>query len=60
MAKFELYSAGGTKPLLEYEGDYLEVHGDSVSVMLVNDGTGHSRAIAVIRLAEGQSVKKAK
>jgi hypothetical protein len=57
MAKFGLYEPGSNKPLQEYDGDYLIVHGESVSV-IARDEKGIERTVAVIRLAERQSVKK--
>ena len=59
MAKFGLFNVGGTKPVGEYEGEYLELNsqGQSVCVM-APDGKGGQHAVAVVRLSEGQSVKK--
>jgi hypothetical protein len=58
MANFGLYEVGSLKnPREEYEGVYLTVNGDCVSVWAnVGDGTG-DKVFAVIRLAQGQSVK---
>ena len=60
MAKFGLYDQGGVNtqnPKQDYEGDYLFAKDDVVCVM-VKDSTGPDKAYAVIRLAQGQSVKK--
>ena len=59
MAKFGLFSPSTTKPEQEYEGEHLEVsaHGESVCVV-ENDAKAIKRIVAVIRLAQGQSVKK--
>ena len=57
MTNFGLFDPGGAKPLQEYEGEHLTRDGDTVSVM-ANDDKGTARIVAVIRLAERQSVKK--
>jgi hypothetical protein len=61
MAKFGLYDPGSSKPLQEYEGDSLQLNanGESVSVV-VSTGGGGTKTVAVIRLAERQSVKQVK
>lgn len=56
--KFGLYDPGSSKPLQEYEGEYLQFHGESVVCVVAGDGAGHERIVAAIRLAERQSVKK--
>jgi hypothetical protein len=59
--KFGLYNAGSPKPLHEYEGDFLQLNAQGESVrFVVNDGGGVSHTVAVIRLAETQSVKPVK
>jgi hypothetical protein len=64
MAKFGLYDQNGSRPndaKQEYEGEYLEVgpQGETVRVT-ESDAKGITRTVAVIRLAQGQSVKKVK
>jgi hypothetical protein len=62
MAKFGLYDAGSKEPLQEYDGDSLQLsaNGESVSIV-VSAGIGADpRTVAVIRLAERQSVKQVK
>jgi hypothetical protein len=56
MVKFGLYE-GGSKPTQEYEGEWLEVSGDMVSVVAHSD-KGIQHTFAVIRLAPGHCVKK--
>jgi hypothetical protein len=59
MAKFGLYESSVSKPMQEYEGEFLSVSGDNVSVH-ANDAKGTMHIVAVIHLAQGQSVKKVK
>ena len=60
MAKFGLFDGRIKEPHQEFEGEYLVISGESgetVSVM-GKDDEGNQRTVAVIRLAQGQSVKK--
>lgn len=58
MAKFGLFEVGTmAKAKQEYEGEWLEISGDMVSVVAHND-KGIQHAYAVIRLGQGQSVRK--
>jgi hypothetical protein len=60
MAKFGLFDGRLKEPHQEFEGEYLIISGESgetVSVM-GKDDEGNQRTVAVIRLAQGQSVKK--
>ncbi len=60
MAKFGLFDGRLKEPQQEFEGEYLVISGESgetVSVM-GKDDEGNQRTVAVIRLAQGQSVKK--
>jgi hypothetical protein len=60
MAKFGLFDGRLKEPHQEFEGEYLIINGESgetVSVM-GKDDEGNQRTVAVIRLAQGQSVKK--
>jgi hypothetical protein len=56
MAKFGLYDPGSSKPLQEYEGDFLVLNPQGETVAVVEQNNNHT--VAVIRLAERQSVKK--
>ncbi|SRR6266481_4994238 len=59
MAKFGLFQEGGTKPLNEYEGDYMQQ--DKEFVYIKKKSGNPSVAddqVAAIRLREGTSVKK--
>jgi hypothetical protein len=56
MEKFGSFDGSVIKPMQVFEGEYLENSGEIVSVM-AKDGTGTKRTVAVIRLAQGQSVK---
>jgi rRNA processing protein Krr1/Pno1 len=57
MAKFGLFDGKLKEPHQEFEGDHLIISGETVSVM-GKDDEGNQRTVAVIRLAQGQSVKK--
>ncbi len=58
MAKFGWFQGDSQKALREFEGDWLEFNGDSVLVVtMMRDGSNQNRAIAVIRLAAGQTVE---
>jgi hypothetical protein len=56
MKKFGWFERNEVKPLQEFEGEWLECSGEVVRV-ISGDGAGGKAAYAVIRLAEGQSVK---
>jgi hypothetical protein len=58
MAKFGWFSGSSDVPTQEFEGDSLVLNpqGQSVAVM-VPDGAGGAKALAVIRLAEDECVK---
>jgi hypothetical protein len=57
MAKFGLFDGRIKEPNQEFEGEYLVINGDTVTVM-GKDDEGNQRIVAAIRLAQGQSVKK--
>ena len=57
MAKFGLFDGRLKEPHQEFEGEHLVISGDTVSV-IGKDDEGNQRTVAVIRLAQGQSVKK--
>lgn len=57
MAKFGLFQEGGTKPLNEYEGDYMQQDKEYVHIKKNLSG-GRVEQVAAIRLREGTSVKK--
>jgi len=57
MEKFGSFEGATIKPMQVFEGEYLENLGEVVSV-IANDGKGIKRTVAVIRLAEGHSIKK--
>ena len=57
MVKFGLFDPGSKAAMQEYEGDFLQVQNENVAV-IANDEKGIQRVVAVIRLAERQSVKK--
>ncbi|MGE5052906.1 MAG: hypothetical protein ACM3WP_01975 [Acidobacteriota bacterium] len=59
MANFGLFGLSDELPRQEYKGDYLVMCGDSVCIM-ARDNEGIERVFAVIRLADGQSVKEVK
>jgi len=57
MAKFGLMSVNEpTKTVHEFEGEFLEIEGDIVSVM--DQSTAGYKAAHVVRLHPGQVVKK--
>ena len=56
-SKYGLFKANAETPRQEFEGEYLEVHGDMVSIV-AGDGSGHERTFAVIRLEPDQCIKK--
>ena len=57
MAKFGLMSVNEpSKSVQEFEGEFLEINGDVVSVV-ANVSTNY-RTVAVVRLHPGQVVKK--
>jgi hypothetical protein len=59
MAKFGLFEGGVDHPQQEYEGEFLTVSNESVAIIAkASDGRDH--IFAVIRLAQGQSVKMVK
>lgn len=61
MAKFGLFEVGSPmNPREEYEGEYLLISGECVSIMATTGKGGDDHAFAVIRLAPGQSVRKLK
>jgi hypothetical protein len=57
MAKFGLFQAGGTKPLNEYEGDFMQQDKEFVYIKK-NRANGGVEQTAAVRLREGDSVKK--
>jgi hypothetical protein len=58
MAKYGLFDAANSKPLQEYEGDSLIVHPGEIVAVIAKEGGGGHIAVAAIRLAPSQSVKK--
>ncbi len=59
MAKFGLFQAGGTKPLNEYDGDYMQQDKEFVHIKKRSgDRAMADEQTAAIKLADGQSVKK--
>jgi hypothetical protein len=44
MVKFGLYDPDSTKPLQEYEGEFLNLNGDTVCV-IANDDNGTQRVV---------------
>jgi hypothetical protein len=57
MAKFGLFDGKVREPHQEFEGEYLVISGETVTLM-GKDDEGNQRTVAAIRLAQGQSVKK--
>ncbi len=57
MAKFGLFDGKLREPHQEFEGEYLVISGETVTLM-GKDDEGNQRTVAAIRLAQGQSVKK--
>ena len=59
MAKFGLFQEGGTKPLNEYEGDYMQQDKEFVHIKKrSNQSSKADEHVAAIRLREGTSVNK--
>jgi hypothetical protein len=59
MAKFGLFQTGGTRPLNEYDGDYMVQDKEFVSIKKFSSNPSVMDAtVAAIRLKEGDSVKK--
>ena len=58
MAKFAWYQGDSTKVLQEFEGDWLEIDGDVVCVMVKKPASTDGHAMNVVRLHPGQVVKK--
>jgi hypothetical protein len=58
MARFGLFDGNNTKPSREYEGEKMIQSGDHVQIVT---GAGANRkAVAIIRLAPGQSITELK
>ncbi len=57
MAKFGLFQENVSKPMTEYEGDYMVQDKEFVTIKK-NRGDGNVEQVAAIRLKEGTSVKK--
>ena len=57
MAKFGLFQESGTKPLNEFEGDYMQQDKEFVYIKKNTPGGGVEQ-VAAIRMREGTSVKK--
>lgn len=57
MPKYGLFLPGESKPALEFEGDRLSCNAAGIVEIYRTDPAGNNTT-AVIRLAEGQSVKE--
>jgi hypothetical protein len=57
MTVFGLYEGRSQEPFQQFDGEFLVASGESVVVM-VNTGGGSVQGVAVIRLEEGQLVRK--
>ena len=59
MAKFGLFQAGGSKPLNEYEGDYMDQKDEYVYIKKRSGNPSVAdEQTAAVRLREGDSVKR--
>jgi hypothetical protein len=59
MAKYGLFQAGGTKPLNEYEGDYMVANEEYVVIKKRSGNPAQAdEQTGTVRLREGDSVKK--
>ncbi len=59
LIKFGLYEGISPNVRQEFEGEYLAVHGDLVSVVR-NDGSGSIVSVAVVKLDKDQCIKPIK
>jgi hypothetical protein len=58
MTKYGLFNDGDTEPLQVYEGDCLESTPPYTTVIVYSDDGGSLREVALIHVADGQSVKE--
>jgi hypothetical protein len=58
MTKFGLFNHGDSEPLQAYEGDILKSDAPYTTVIVYSNDGGNSREVALIHVADGQSVKE--
>jgi hypothetical protein len=58
MAKFGVMAQNGKEVFQEFEGDWLEINGDIVCVMVKKPASTDGQAMNVVRLAPGFVVKQ--